>query len=113
MPNTDAAHALKALLERERLVILSGRLADLASFPAEKARLLNSLASLRDSDCIKDLARLAQRNQTLLEAARQGLREVRDRLSEIRRTAGTLEVYSPEGERQRVSIAPSRVERRA
>lgn len=113
MTSDDAGRALELLLERERQAILSGRLEDLSALPSEKAWLLDRLSGLRDADRLRHLVRQARRNQALLEAAGQGLRDIRERLSEIRRAAGTLDVYSQNGERQSVSTATGLVTRRA
>jgi hypothetical protein len=113
MQRPDPARALHGLLERERQLVLSGRFDELAGLPDEKANLLGTLGAIRDRDALAALADMARRNQMLLDAAATGFREVRDRLSEIRRTAGTLDVYSKEGERRRVSTPSATVERRA
>lgn len=113
MAPRDPVGALEDLLERERGLILSGRVAELARHAAEKERLARDLTSLRDPLQIARLAKAARRNQSLLEGAAQGIRDVRARLTEMRASAGKLATYSRDGERQTVSTAAGRLEHRA
>jgi len=109
----DPVDALEDILDRERGMILSGRVADLARLADDKSRILHDLGDLRDPGRLDHVARLARRNQALLAAAAQGIRDVRDRLSDIRTTAGTLATYSSDGQRQTNDTLKISFERRA
>lgn len=113
MTARDPADAFEDLLDRERRMILSGRVADLPRLADDKARILRDLGALRDAGRLERLAGLGRRNQALLDAAAQGIRDVRDRLSEIRATAGTLATYSSDGQRQTTATVTRTFERRA
>jgi hypothetical protein len=113
MTARDPVDAFEDLLDRERRMILSGRVADLARLADDKARILRDLGGLRDPARLDRLAGLGRRNQALLAAAAQGIRDVRHRLSDIRATAGTLATYSSDGQRQTTATAKTSFERRA
>jgi flagellar biosynthesis/type III secretory pathway chaperone len=113
MSALDPIDAFEDLLDRERRMILSGRVADLARLAEDKARILRDLGGLRDAGRLDRVAGLCRHNHDLLEAAAQGIRDVRDRLSDIRATAGTLATYSSDGKRQTTVTAKTSFERRA
>jgi flagellar biosynthesis/type III secretory pathway chaperone len=110
----DPASALERLLDEERALLLSGRLAEVAALADRKAQLLSDLSrSARGAPEYRNLRTAAQRNIDLLAAAATGLRDARARLAELRRSSGTLATYSPEGARLTVSTGRRAVERRA
>jgi flagellar biosynthesis/type III secretory pathway chaperone len=110
----DPASALARLLDEERDLLLSGRLAEIATLADRKAELLRDLPSgLSDTPQYRRLRRAGQRNLELLDAAAAGLRDVRARIAELRQSSGTLATYSPEGARLIVSTDRRGVERRA
>ncbi|MGI1662043.1 flagellar biosynthesis protein FlgN [Palleronia sp. KMU-117] len=114
MARPDPIGALEDLLERERRLILSGRLADLGRHAEAKARIVDALSrEVRDPRHLDRLRAAASRNQGLLDAAAEGIREVRDRLTDMRRSVGSLATYSSDGERHVVSTTPGQLERRA
>lgn len=108
------AHPLSDLLERERTAILSGAFDDLTQLAPEKERLLMALP---DQDVgtgqLRTISAAVSRNQTLLAAAIEGVRSVRDRLDVVRKARDGFEAYDQSGSRSRVGAAKSGFERKA
>lgn len=97
---------VEALLEAERAALLAGRLDRLAPLLAEKERLARLLGRRPEGtpDRLARLARIAARNQTLIEAALGGLRRAAARAAACRGCAGQLHTYDAQGARR--SLVP-------
>ncbi len=114
MPVSDTARSsLEDLLERERSLILAGRLSDLARLAPLKESLIETISALRDPKALGRLKAAARRNEALLAAAATGVRSALNRVREIRGQAGTLQTDGADGSRARVSTVRGSLERRA
>jgi len=108
---------LTALLEEERRCLLAGNLAGLETLATEKLALASTLATTgnrRTAMEERDAARLgaaAQRNQRLLEAAAEGLRNAMRRVTELRNLHRGRGTYGAGGHRAE-SAESVRIERR-
>lgn len=112
----DIVTSLDALLEAERGALLEGALDRLPILLDEKARLIDSLNTLRpdDEDRLGDIRTKVTRNQALLEGALQGIRKVADRLATVRRLRHSFDTYDESGHRQTIDgDVVRRIERRA
>ncbi len=107
----DPAANLESLLEEERRAILSGAWADLERLGARKAAGLSALGD--DAAELAPLARGLARNQALLAAALDGLREAGHRRAALLASRGRLVTYNAHGVRAEVPLTPPRVERKA
>lgn len=107
--------ALDALLERERLALLEGRLALLSDILAEKEGLIDRLSERPlEEDEMTVLRGKAERNQQLMDNALRGIRSVATRLGTLRRLRRSLETYDQAGRRQTIVTQGSgQVEKRA
>ncbi|PKP85058.1 MAG: flagellar biosynthesis protein FlgN [Alphaproteobacteria bacterium HGW-Alphaproteobacteria-2] len=105
---------VEALLEDERAALLAGRLDRLAPLLAEKERLADLLgkAPAGRPDRLARLARLAARNQALIEAALGGLRRAAARAAACRGGVRQLDTYDAQGARQSFAFGRTRLERR-
>jgi flagellar biosynthesis/type III secretory pathway chaperone len=104
---------LEAVLDEERQHLLSGDLIRLTQLAKRKVNLSAALA-IDDlpHDVLARFAGLSARNQTLLEAARDGLNAARKRLGEIQRGA-PMGTYSREGEKSEYAKPVRTLQRRA
>lgn len=105
---------IEALLEEERAALLAGRLDRLVPLLAEKERLAGRLGKTAgvSADRLGRLARLAARNQALVEAALTGLGRAAARVAACRGGAGRLDTYDVRGVRQSLAPDQKRLERR-
>lgn len=111
--NTDITRSLARLLEDERRAILDGQLDSLARIAERKARLVTDLGAEPEVD-LSGLRLKAERNQELLESALHGIREVAERLKEMRAARSGLETYDSHGQRRTMTAdTGNTVERRA
>lgn len=107
-------HPLSDLLELERAAILTGAFADLTELAPEKERLL--LALPEQDLAARQLRRISaavSRNQTLLAAAIDGVRDVNARIDVLRRSREGFDAYDHTGGRSRVGPAQIDFERKA
>lgn len=100
---------LAALLEEERRAILSGRWEALDALARRKEAAL----SAADGAGLAPLAAGLVRNQALLAAALEGVREVGRRRAALAATRKGLVTYDARGTRAELPLAPPKVERRA
>lgn len=105
--------AFEDLLERERALLLSGRLDGLARIAEEKAALVARLGPVEGVENLRDLRRKAERNARLLEAAGAGIRSVTRRIEALREGPEPLSTYAANGRREMLGESGSSVERRA
>ncbi|MGR3373859.1 hypothetical protein [Pseudooceanicola nanhaiensis] len=107
--------ALDALLERERLALLQGRLELLSDILAEKEGLIDRLTERPlGGDELTTLRGKAERNQELMDNTLRGIRSVASRLGTLRRLRRSLETYDQAGRRKTiVTQGGSQVEKRA
>jgi len=112
---TPLFERLDLLLEREREILLSGRLGDLPALAEEKEELLARLSGLdaQDRDGLGALQGKAVRNQELLDTALRGIRAVANRVNAARRLHRQIETYDRHGQRTVVVLPDSTVEKRA
>lgn len=107
---------LDALLEKERALLLTGKLDDMADILSAKEALIDAL-SAADQEDMQDLAGLQNkltRNQTLLDGALHGIRRTTARLAALRRVRRSLETYNEAGDKQTIEGRVTRkLERRA
>ncbi len=103
---------LGILLDEERKMILSGSWDDLQSLAAKKEACLAVLANGAAADLPKLAVGLA-RNQALLLAAIEGVREVSRRRAAMASSRTGLVTYNAQGTRAEVPVAAPRVERKA
>lgn len=85
------------LFERERDLLLAGRLDDLGECARAKAA-LGDISHLPPESLFR-LQTLAKRNAALLEAAGRGLRAAARRVTEFRSGAVALKTYGADGRR--------------
>ncbi len=100
---------LEDVLREEQELLLSGSLAELEKLVERKSALAQKLADVRpdvSADHYRRLARKAEHNETLLDAARRGLQAA---MQQIRQSADTKaqNTYCKSGERRPMSRAPS------
>ena len=95
---------LDVLLEKEREVLLEGRLEAMADIAREKENLIDSLNALvpDPKHNISELQTKVVRNQVLLDGAMQGIRNVATRLAALRKFRRTLETYDASGRKQTI-----------
>ncbi|MBV2359325.1 flagellar protein FlgN [Thalassococcus sp. CAU 1522] len=107
---------LQALIEAERAALLSGDLDALATLVENKSDLLMQLSD-ETSLSVEDLQPIRstlKRNQELFDHALAGVRNVVDRLGQVRRLRQDLSTYDPNGQRQAFgSQDQKRLEKRA
>lgn len=100
---------LEDILREEQELLLSGDLTALEGLADRKANLARKLAEQRpnvEEKVYRDLARKADHNEALLDAARRGLQAA---IQQIRQTSGAVaqSTYSKTGERRPLSRSPS------
>lgn len=113
MTSDDAAHVMLDLLERERELLLDGRVAELDRIAPEKERIAQNLQGLRNPGLIAKLRHEAQRNAAIIDSAAKGVRAAIGRVQDIRNQAGRLNTYTPEGKRASHQMVSGTLERRA
>lgn len=110
--NADSrTKAILRQLERERQLLLNGRLDDLRHVAARLDSLMEQLthcaASSVNAGALASIRAAALRNAVLIEASRKGTLAARDRLGEIVDAQGRLGTYDGGGVRH--DIAPLRL----
>ena len=109
----NAVDAMEDLLDREREAILEGRFDLLGRLIEQKTRQVNAL-NPKDLD-EKSLMRLrdqGQRNARLLEAMREGIEAVQQRLANLQGAGAALEIYEADGRRTKFLAAKKAETRR-
>lgn len=103
------------LLDAERAAILEGAFDRLARLAARKEALLVQCQSeLRSSRVqLRRIARYVDRNQRLLGAALDGVRDATMRLKALRNVRETLVTYDSQGQMARVASGPPGFEHKA
>ena len=113
---TQLFRDLDTLLDDEKAALMDGALDNLPALLARKQALLEKVTQL-GPDAGDNLAGLQQktlRNQTLLDAALDGIRSVSERVAALRRVRASLDTYDREGQVLRVSAkSATHLERRA
>jgi flagellar biosynthesis/type III secretory pathway chaperone len=113
---TDPLNDLSDLLDAERAALLEGDLATLTDMLALKESLIGAMAeaTAENRPTIQKLDAKVKRNQLLFDGALEGIRQVAQRMSHLRKTNGTLATYGADGQKQNIDVAADRsVERRA
>ncbi|MBT2132266.1 flagellar biosynthesis protein FlgN [Aliiroseovarius lamellibrachiae] len=106
--------ALRALLDQERQLLLTGKIEALTKIAPEKERLLSHLAgSTDDAGLLDQLRRKADRNQELLVAVSKGIRAVSRRLELLRTQKTQLRTYDSVGQSQNLTRRKSTFEKRS
>jgi hypothetical protein len=113
---TDILQALDDLLEQERCALLTGDLDQMALLLERKTDLIDALNAL-EPEQQPDLANIrgkVMRNQTLLDGALQGIRQVAGRMAALRQLRHSFDTYDESGRRHTIEGAVVRqVEKRA
>lgn len=113
MWHNDRHRRLIRLLDRERRLLIAGRVADLAALADEKEQLIATLHRDRpDAALLRRIQAAAARNGELIQAAQAGLTAARARIDQIARGAA-FETYTPGGDRQQVRPNVGSLHRRA
>ena len=95
---TAAADALDDLLDNERRLILTGRIAALEKMSGDKERLLARLpGAVNDTATLERLRAKVARNQELLAACARGILAVRRRLEQLTGETPELRTYGRDG----------------
>ena len=98
MPANLSLDRAETYLERERDILLSGRIKELAGLADTRAAVLSTLAGASgDAARIKRLRAMAARNGTLLAASAHGVNRALKRLKELRKATGPIGSYSATG----------------
>lgn len=108
--------ALDALLQREKRALLEGAFDDLVEIGEEKTRLLDALETISPIERapLETLQEAAGRNQSLLESALAGIRDVAERMTLLRQVRDSLQTYDAYGHKSDVYLATSgKLEKRA
>ncbi|GKY86700.1 hypothetical protein [Sinisalibacter aestuarii] len=95
-----AADALEDLLDRERALLIEGRIAQLDRATRHKAQLIARLAGAADTAQLTRIRAKAERNQRLLQGAVRGIEAARQRLAHIGEPPVRLSTYSADGARR-------------
>jgi len=108
--------ALDKLLDAERIALLEGDLVKLTEMLPTKEALMNALNEEGQTDlpALVELDGKVRRNQLLLDGALEGIREVANRMSALRKMRSSLETYGSDGKKRNIEVATDHsVERRA
>jgi hypothetical protein len=100
----DLIARLDEILTIERKALLSGDLARLESIVQEKEQLVGELNTLEmaKTAASDDVNAKLKHNQALLEGAMQGIRNIAEKLAEIRRIRREFDTYTEQGEKNRL-----------
>lgn len=101
---TRTFEKLEALLDKEKAILLDGRLDDLGHIARKKDVLINSRKlKTSNSNILSRIRQKADRNQLLLNAAISGLREVTTKLEALRIGPEKLNTYDQTGQRNHLA----------
>ena len=112
----DHLDALSDLLDAERQALLAGDLEALGGLLEEKEALIEAMNAARhhDTDGLRRLDSKVRRNQLLLNGALEGIRNVSNRVAELRKLRTSLETYDARGQKRSIELGvESAVEKRA
>ena len=112
---SELAEDMFNLLSEERDILMTGRLESIPDLADRKANLIEELNSMQGSSLngVNDLKRMVLRNQELLDEALRGIRDVINRMSELKRVRDNLETYDDKGERLTIQASKPSFEKRA
>lgn len=102
----SAAQALEDLLDRERQLILDGKIAEVGRSANHKAHLLARLSGSQDVTLLGQIRRKAERNQALLAAAARGLMAARSRIGRIAAEPAPMRTYGADGSARSLGVRP-------
>ncbi|MEO0388855.1 MAG: hypothetical protein AAF281_15265 [Pseudomonadota bacterium] len=111
--------ALLRQLDRQRALLLAGRIEDVAREAEGLEKLAGDLERLLGkanpemAAALEPVRRAARRNLAMLDAAKRGIGTARARLAEIRAKRGTLNTYSAAGQRLALGTAVPTLEKRS
>ena len=114
MSDEDSLDTAETYLSRERKILLSGKIEELAALADARAAMLTRLAR-SDGDPVR-LGRLraqAERNGSMLKAASEGVNRAIKRLSELRKASGPIGSYSATGGQCQIGAINPKFERKA
>jgi flagellar biosynthesis/type III secretory pathway chaperone len=101
-------------LERERAILLSGRITELSRLADAREDMLKALADeTADSRRLARLREKAVRNGALLAAASEGVNRAMKRLADLRKATGPIGSYSASGGRCEIGAVNPKFERKA
>ena len=103
----DLLDRLESLVDRERQVLLEGRLDQIAQLVSEKSLLIEALRDTipETAERIAPLQLKMRRNQELFDHALAGIRVVSDRLTHLREQGKAVQVYDALGRRETIGDA--------
>lgn len=97
-------NSLEATLEAVKAAVRKADFVSLGQLAPELDAALAKAETERPSQTeLAQIARVAEQNAILLEAARRGLRAARRRVEEVRRAASGLQTYDMRGHRAEIS----------
>ena len=106
---------LDDLVQEERDALLQGHLDSISDILARKEAMIDALAELHPPrDALERLQEHMNRNQALFDKTLEGIRNVANRLSALRRLRKSLDTYDEHGRKTEMADPQaSRLERRA
>lgn len=108
-----AVDSMEDLLDREREAILEGRFDLLDRLIGQKERQLKALKPKEiDETSMARLRKQSERNAHLLDAMRQGIEAVQERLAALQGPGAALETYGSDGQRKTFVAAKATETRR-
>lgn len=114
MPRDGTLDEAEDYLEREREILLSGRIEELERMEMQREAVFSTLARAHDDATrLTRLRTLAERNGALLEASADGIKQAMKRLSDLRKAAGPIGSYSASGGRCEIGSVNPQFERKA
>lgn len=93
------------LLHRERVFLLGGELDRLDRIVPLKSTLAERIVAAGSKHDLAEVLPQLRRNETLLDASRDGLVAARERIQHLRRRIDRLSVYKADGLRTDISLA--------
>lgn len=106
--------SVESYLDRERRILRTGRITELATLAEDRERALAALDAVRgNGPVLQRLRSEVRRNNAMMESAASGLRAAIKRISDLRAAAGPIGSYSAQGERCEIGSTAPRFERKA
>lgn len=106
--------SVESYIERERRILRSGRISELADLVEDREKALALLDAARgNGPALQRLRSEVHRNNALMEAAASGLRSAIKRISDLRAASGPIGSYSASGQRMEIGSNSPTVERKA
>jgi flagellar biosynthesis/type III secretory pathway chaperone len=107
LSEAPGANALSELLDRERMLLLSGDLEGLARLAPCKTELIENLPGANAGQLeLNRLRSKAEHNRNLLASAAKGIRSATRRL-EVLKASARFSTYDQHGTRREMPVAPS------